>query len=53
MATASLSALVNVNISSRLYYVATSDGRSYHEYKDYLEGLEKKAGAAEIGAWGL
>ena len=53
MATASLSALVNVNISSGLYYYATSDGRSYHEYKDYLEGLEKKAGAADIGAWGL
>ena len=40
MATASLSALVNVNISYGLIYVATSDGRSYYEYKDYLEGLE-------------
>tara|TARA_R110002096_G_scaffold16662_1_gene56832 strand:- start:889 stop:1626 length:738 start_codon:yes stop_codon:yes gene_type:complete len=29
------------------------DGRSYHQYKAHLEGVEKKAKAADIGVWGL
>ena len=29
------------------------DGRSYHQYKAHLEGIEKKAKAADIGAWGV
>ncbi|NRB74649.1 MAG: thermonuclease family protein [Verrucomicrobiales bacterium] len=31
----------------------TPDGRSYYDYKAHLEGIEKKARAAEMGAWGL
>ncbi len=29
----------------------TPDGRSYHQYKAHLEGIEKKAKAAGLGAW--